>query len=86
MNQLFRLPKAKHAGSWIAVLLLSGAFALKALGLIDATSLWSESSTPWARAFSLITAPLWRCFGRTPIRFSTTRFCGFGVQQLGKAP
>ena len=42
MNQLSRLPNAKHAGWWIAVVLVSGAFALKALGLIDANSLWSD--------------------------------------------
>ena len=42
MNQLFRLPTAKHAGWWFAVVLVCGAFALKALGLIDTTSLWSD--------------------------------------------
>ena len=36
------------------------------------------SSTPWARAFSPITAPFWRCFGTTPIRPSTTRCCDLG--------
>ena len=39
MNQLFRLTKAKRAGWWIAVVLVCGVFAMKALGLIDATSL-----------------------------------------------
>ena len=43
------------------------------------------SSTPWARVFSPVSAACWRCCVRTPIRFSTTRCCGFGVLQLGKA-
>ena len=51
MNQLFRLPKAKHAGWWIAVVLVCGVFALKALGLIDATSVWSDELYTVSKSF-----------------------------------
>ena len=51
MNQLFRLPIAKHAGWWVAVVLVCGAFALKVLGLIDATTLGSDELYTVGKSF-----------------------------------
>ena len=61
MNQLFRLPRAKHAGWWVDV---CGGCALKALGLIDATSLWSDELYTVGKSFHLdysaLLAMLWQ--------------------------
>ena len=43
-----------------------------------------RSFTPWARAFSLITAPFWRCFGRTPVRFLLHVAVAFGCSSWAK--
>ena len=51
MKQPFCLPKDKHAGWWVAVVLVCGAFALKVLGLIDATSLWSDELYSVGKSF-----------------------------------
>ena len=51
MTEPFRLPMAKHAGWWVAVVLVCGAFALKVLGLIDATSLWSDELYTVSKSF-----------------------------------
>lgn len=51
MTQPFRLPMAKRAGLFLAVALVCGAFALKALGLIDATSLWSDELYTVSKSF-----------------------------------
>ena len=51
MTQPLRLHIAKRAGWLIAVALVCGAFALKALGLIDATSLWSDELYTVGKSF-----------------------------------
>lgn len=51
MTQPLRLLIAKRAGWLIAVALVCGAFALKALGLIDATSLWSDELYTVGKSF-----------------------------------
>ena len=58
MNQLFRLPIAKHAGWWVAVVLVCGAFAFKALGLIDATSLGSDELYTVGKSFQGLRCPM----------------------------
>ena len=42
MTQPLRLPMLKKAWFLLAVALVCGAFGLRALGLIDATELWSD--------------------------------------------
>ena len=51
MTQPFRLLMAKRAGWFLPVTLVCGAFALKALGLIDATSLWSDELYTVGKSF-----------------------------------
>ena len=58
MNQLFRLPIAKHAGWWGAVVLVCRAFAFKALGLIDATSLGSDELYTVGKSFQGLRCPM----------------------------
>ena len=64
MTQPLRLLIAKRAGWLIAVALVCGAFALKALGLIDATSLWSDELYTVGKSFHLdysaLLAMLWQ--------------------------
>ena len=58
MNQFVRLPIAKHAGWWVAVVLVCGAFALKVLGLIDVTSLGSDGLYTVGKSFQGLRRPM----------------------------